>query len=75
VLVPIEIVSDAITSGTTALAHSLLGDSLIAEWLIDTATNIVLTPFYAVAAVLLTIDLIAEKDGAKPRLHSRPPSR
>jgi hypothetical protein len=75
ILVPIEIASDALTSGATALAHDLLGESLIAEWLTDTASNIVLTPFYAVAAVLLTIDLIAEKDGAEPRLHSAPPSR
>ncbi len=75
VLVPIEMASDAITGVATGMAHSLLGDSLIAEWLTDTTTNIVLTPFYAVAAVLLTIDLIAEKDGAEPRLHSHPPRR
>lgn len=73
VLVPIEIVSDTATNLATLLTHTLLGDSLVAEWLTDTATNILLTPFYAVAAVLLTIDLIAEKDGAEPRLHSRPP--
>jgi hypothetical protein len=75
VLVPIELVSDGLTDLATAGAHALLGDSLIAEWLTDTATNIVLTPFYAVAAVLLTIDLIAEKDGTEPRLHSHPSSR
>jgi len=73
VLVPIELASDAITSGATAFAHSLLGESLIAEWLTDTASNVVLTPFYAVAAVLLALDLIAEKDGAGPQLHSHPP--
>jgi hypothetical protein len=75
VLVPIEIVSDAITGLATDAAHALLSDSLAAEWLIDTATNIVLTPFYAVAAVLLTIDLIADEDGIAPPLHSPPPSR
>lgn len=74
VLVPIEIASDGLTDLATHLTHSLLGDSLIAEWLTDTATNIVLTPFYAVAAVLLTLDLIAERDGSSPRLHSSPPS-
>jgi hypothetical protein len=73
VLMPIEIVSDVATNLATHLTHALLGDSLVAEWLTDTATNILLTPFYAVAAVLLTIDLIAEKDGGEPRLHSRPP--
>lgn len=67
VLVPIEIVSDGLTDLATAGTHALLGDSLVAEWVTDTATNIVLTPFYAVAAVLLTLDLIAAKEGAGPR--------
>lgn len=74
VLVPIEIVSDGATSLSTHLAHDLFGDSFIAGWLTDTATNILLTPFYAVAAVLLAVDLIADRDGATPRLHSTPPS-
>lgn len=74
ILVPIEMASDAATSVATHLSHDLLGDSLVAEWLTDTATNIVLTPFYAVAAVLLTLDLIADKEGSGPRLHSSPPS-
>lgn len=74
VLLPIEILSDALTGLATTGAHALLGDSLPAEWLTDTVSNIVLTPFYAVAAVLLTLDLIAAEDGAAPRLHS-PPSR
>jgi hypothetical protein len=75
VLVPIELVSDGLTSLATGGAHALLGDSLPAEWLTDTVSNIVLTPFYAVAAVLLTLDLIAAEDGAAPHLHSAPASR
>jgi len=75
VLVPIEIVSDVATNLATHLTHALLGDSLVTEWLTDTATNVLLTPFYAVAAVLLATGLIAAKDGASPRLHSSPPSR
>lgn len=75
VLVPIELASDVLTNLATAGTHSLFGDSLIAEWLTDTASNIVLTPFYAVAAVLLALDLIAERDGAAPQLHSTPVSR
>jgi hypothetical protein len=74
ILFPIEVFSDAATGIATHLSHDLLGDSLVAEWLTDTATNIVLTPFYAVAAVLLSIDLIAARDGTSPRLHSAPPS-
>jgi hypothetical protein len=70
VLVPLEIGGDAITNLAIGLSHSLLGDSLAAEWLADTATNIFVTPFYAVAAVLLTLDLIAAREGSTPRLHS-----
>ena len=68
-----RVARDVATSIATHLSHNLLGDSLVAEWLTDTATNIVLTPFYAVAAVLLTLDLIADKEGTGPRLHSTPP--
>lgn len=75
VLVPIEVFSDAITGVATHLAHSMLGDSLVAAWVTDTATNILLTPFYAVAAVLLAVGLIAARDGASPHLHSTPPSQ
>jgi hypothetical protein len=73
VLMPIEITSDAITGVATHMTHALLGDSLVAAWVTDTGTNILLTPFYAVAAVLLAVGLIAARDGASPRLHSTPP--
>jgi hypothetical protein len=72
VLVPIEIVGDGIANLATSLAHQLLGGSLAAAWLSESLANIVLTPVYAVAAVLLTLDLIAEKDGKRARLHSEP---
>jgi hypothetical protein len=70
VLLPLELAGDALTNLTTYFAGDLLGDSLPAKWLADTAANIVFTPFYAVAAVLLTLDLIAYRDGVAPRLHS-----
>lgn len=72
-LLPIEIAGDVIGGAATHLAHAAFGDSLIAGWLTDTLSNVVLTPFYAVAAVLLTIDLIAARDGGEPPLHSTPP--
>ena len=40
-LVPIEIASDGLTDLATHIAHTQLGESLVAEWAIDTATNIV----------------------------------
>jgi hypothetical protein len=66
VLFPIEIAGDGLTDVATWLAHHLLGNSLPAEWFAESLTNIVLTPLYAVAAVLLTLDLIAEKDAQTP---------
>jgi hypothetical protein len=70
VLLPIEVIGDAAANLATHLARDLLGDTLSATWLADTAANIFLAPFYAVAAVLLTLDLITDRDGVAPRLHS-----
>lgn len=71
VLIPIEIVGDVLTELATTLAHDLLGGSLLAEWLADVLSNLAFTPFYAVAAVLLAVDLIREK-GGEVELRSQP---
>jgi hypothetical protein len=73
VLIPIEIAGDALTNGATALSHGLIADSILDEWAVDTLTNLISTPFYAVAVVLLTLDLIGARDGAAPELHASPP--
>jgi hypothetical protein len=75
VLIPIELIGDGLTNLITSASEHLLSASLPAEWLADTVSNIILTPFYAVAAVLLTLDLIAARDGSSPRLHSPPIER
>lgn len=75
VLVPIEIVGEAVTSAATEFAHDLLGDrSLLTHWLADVISNLAVTPFYAVAAVILTVALIHEKDGSGPPLRVTPAS-
>jgi hypothetical protein len=71
VLIPIEIVGDALTNLATELTHHMFGSELICEWLADVLSNIAFTPFYAVAAVLLTVDLIREKGGGA-KLRSAP---
>ncbi len=71
VLIPIELLGDSLTDLVTGLAHDAFGGSLLAEWGADVLTNIAFTPFYAVAAVLLTVDLIREKGGGV-ELHSKP---
>jgi hypothetical protein len=73
VLIPIEIAGDSLTDLVTSIAHDLFGGSLLAEWAADVLTNVAFTPFYAVAAVLLTVDLIREKGGGV-ELHSKPES-
>lgn len=72
VLGPIEIAGDAAGELLGGGVHDVLGHSFVATWLADVVANVFLTPIFAVAAVLLTLDLIAEKDGAGPRLNPRP---
>lgn len=62
VLAPIEIIGDSVTDLLTSYVHHLLGGSLVAEWCAESLSNIILAPLYAIAAVLLAIDLIAAKD-------------
>jgi hypothetical protein len=72
VLGPIELAGDTITDLIAGGVHNLIGDSLPASWLAESLANIALTPVFAVAAVLLTLDLIAAKDGEGPRLNPSP---
>lgn len=72
VLGPIEIVGDGVAGLATAFAHDLLGETLLSRWLADVLANLAFTPFYAVAAVLLTVELIWRQEGHGPRLHSEP---
>jgi hypothetical protein len=71
VLIPIELLGDGLTDLIVGMTHNLLGSELLCEWLADLLSNVAFTPFYAVACVLLTVDLIREKGGAV-ELHSKP---
>lgn len=72
VLVPIEIVGDVITDGIAGFVHHQLGDTFLASWLAESLGNVLTSPFFAVAAVLLTLTLIEAEDGAAPALRSAP---
>lgn len=74
ILVPLELAADVLTNVALQLSQGAIGDTILDEWVTDTVTNIVLTPFYAVAAVLLTLKLIGDADGREPSLRSAPPS-
>jgi hypothetical protein len=70
ILVPIEVLGDAIGGGLAGLVHHQLGDSFLGTWLAEAAANAALSPVFAVAAVLLTVQLIAAKEGTAPPLHA-----
>ena len=72
VLLPIQVVGDGIGHLLAGLVHDLFGHTFLATWLAEAVTDLALSPIFAVAAVLLTLDLIAERDGAAPPLHSAP---
>jgi hypothetical protein len=72
VVVPIEVIGDAVGGAVAALVHDLLGATFLATWMAEALSNVALSPLFAIAAVLLTVDLIAVKDGAAPPLHTKP---
>jgi hypothetical protein len=70
ILLPIELVGDSLTRFLTDLPHHLLSSEFIADWVADVLANLATTPFYGVAVVLITVELIREKEGGGPRIHS-----
>ncbi|HEY6145263.1 MAG TPA: hypothetical protein VIV13_03225 [Solirubrobacterales bacterium] len=72
VLAPIELVGDGIGGGLAALVHDLFGHTFAATWLAESLSDAALAPVFAVAAVLLTVELMKEKDGEAPPVHLTP---
>jgi hypothetical protein len=72
VLVPIELAGDAIGGALAALVHDLFGHTFLATWLAESLADAALAPVFAVAAVLLTVDRMAAKEGTAPPLHAAP---
>jgi hypothetical protein len=70
VLVPVEVFGDAVGDTVDHLLHHLLGAGFFSTWLAEAASNIVLSPLFAVAAVLLAVRLITAVDGSGPRIRS-----
>jgi hypothetical protein len=65
VLAPVELVGDGVSQLVAGLVHNLFGHSFFATWIAESASNIVFTPIFAVAAVLLTLDLIGDRGGRR----------
>jgi hypothetical protein len=57
VLGPITLASEAIADAALPAAHALLGNQFLSDWLGESAANVLLSPLYAVAAVLITLGL------------------
>lgn len=72
VLAPIQVAGDAIGGALAALVHSLLGHTFVAGWLAEAAADAALSPAFAIAAVLLTLELIDQKEGRAGPIHSAP---
>jgi len=64
VLGPVELLGDLVGELAEHGVHDLLGESFFSTWMGAAASNIVFTPVFALAAVLLTLDLIDRRDGA-----------
>ena len=72
IVVPIEIVGDAINEAIIDGIHHLLGHGIFPAWIGESLANIVTAPVFSVAVVLLTLDLIHHRDGEAPTLKRRP---
>lgn len=66
VLLPVAVAVDLVAELGGLLVEDVLGDSLAADWLGTAVPDIVTTPVYAVAAVVLTIDLIDAQRTQEP---------
>jgi hypothetical protein len=56
VLGPITLASELLTDALLALSHGSIHNALLGDWIGESATNILLSPLYAVAAVLITLE-------------------
>ncbi len=57
VLAPITLASEALTDVVLSLIHDTIGSELLRDWIGESLTNVAVSPFYAVAAVLITLEL------------------
>jgi hypothetical protein len=75
VLGPIALASEALADVVLRTGHGALGDSLISDWVVESASNVALSPFYAVAAVLITLELSGRDGPVRITRPRRPSSR
>jgi hypothetical protein len=73
VLGPITLVSEFLTNAVLSLSHGAIASPIISDWIGESVTSIALSPFYAVAAVLITLQVTrAEAAGSEARAVGAP---
>lgn len=60
----LQLAEESLAEGAAAAGEAILGHAFVVEWIAESSANVVFAPIYAVAAVLLALDLITEKDAA-----------
>lgn len=61
VLIPITLASELVANGLLQVPHLVIHEPLLRDWAGETLSNVLLSPFYAVAAVLMTLELAGRK--------------
>jgi len=61
VLIPITIASELLAVALFEVPHLVIHNVLIQDWVGEALSNVLVSPFYAVAAVLMTLDLSRRK--------------
>lgn len=59
VLIPITLASEVLADALLQLPHLVIHEPLVRDWAGEALSNILMSPFYAVAAVLMTLELRA----------------
>jgi hypothetical protein len=67
VLVPLVVGSELVGEAAAEAIEGVVGRSFLATWLTESALNLLVTPLYAIAAVLLTLSLLRTEAGAGER--------
>jgi hypothetical protein len=66
VLVPITLASAALSAVVVDALPPVFGSTFVSDWIGEAASSIAISPFYAVAAVLITLELSAARPARAP---------
>jgi hypothetical protein len=67
VLGPITLASEALTNLVISASHHVIANEFVRDWIAESLTNVALSPFYAVAAVLIALRLLESQPATSAR--------